>query len=714
MSCSHPNLRFCGECTSTASLSSFKLIFDSTHRSTVSPSSGYGFTMLESDSSWRSMVSPSSLYGFTELGFENIWRSIMFPGAGYGSIEPGIYRLWVFAKLGFRRKCKSIVSLSSSYGFAELLRLPWLPFLLFLLLSAHFPLSSALETSESNEDGSSYGDLEHCESLAVRKTFINYGAIHACVFHHNLSFSVPALLAMVVLAFYILAQAAQHHFSPVVGRMAVMLHLSPSTGGVTLLALGNGAPDVFASIAAVWGGNPRIGLSAIVSAGLFVTAFVVGFVALAASPFYLNPTTFLRDVCFYILAVTFMFLLYMSGEVYAWQAAGLVFLYIFFVAVVFSMDKSKDRVLKPSISDLDIVTAVDVNAKDMCNDITRCSKILSRDEDSHSNGCVLDNNIIEGNCLSQGADIEAQSEPLKSHDQHLDVIGRVSQTKQPRDLSAVFSTLVCSLLCCGRTDSGRCKQSLKLQLVWQLPIEVMLRSTIPVVDPSKWNRVYASLNLVCCPLIILYIVSSAVSPYRRMVFIIPGINFSLWTLILLQGSVLGLAYYVFTKEPPRKELPIAVVTAFVMSVFWISFIAGELLGCLATLGKLLKLPPALLGLTVLAWGNSIGDLVADVAVARAGQPAMAMAGCFAGPMFNMLVGFGLALAMKASRMHPAPYQLEYNPSIVVAFSFLFVSLLGSLVVITWSRFQVPRYWGFCLIALYIIFVIVSISNANVL
>ena len=28
---------------------------------------------------------------------------------------------------------------------------------------------------------------------------------------------------------------------------------------------------------------------------------------------------------------------------------------------------------------------------------------------------------------------------------------------------------------------------------------------------------------------------------------------------------------------------------------------------------------AVLGLTVLAWGNSIGDLVADLSVARAGQ-----------------------------------------------------------------------------------------------
>ncbi|KAF5823597.1 putative sodium/calcium exchanger membrane region [Helianthus annuus] len=51
-------------------------------------------------------------------------------------------------------------------------------------------------------------------------------------------------------------------------------------GAVTLLALGNGAPDVFASVAAVGVGNARTGFSTILSAGTFVSALVVGFVAI--------------------------------------------------------------------------------------------------------------------------------------------------------------------------------------------------------------------------------------------------------------------------------------------------------------------------------------------------------------------------------------------------------------------------------------------------
>ena len=44
-----------------------------------------------------------------------------------------------------------------------------------------------------------------------------------------------------------------------------------------------------------------------------------------------------------------------------------------------------------------------------------------------------------------------------------------------------------------------------------------------------------------------------------------------------------------------------------------------------------------LGLTVLAWGNSIGDMSTNLAMARKGLANMAMTACYAGPVFNLLV-----------------------------------------------------------------------------
>jgi len=55
---------------------------------------------------------------------------------------------------------------------------------------------------------------------------------------------------------------------------------------------------------------------------------------------------------------------------------------------------------------------------------------------------------------------------------------------------------------------------------------------------------------------------------------------------------------------------------------------------------------AILGLTVLAIGNSVGDWVADTAVARAGHPSMGVASCFGSPLLNDVLGLGIALTVR--------------------------------------------------------------------
>jgi sodium/potassium/calcium exchanger 6 len=61
-------------------------------------------------------------------------------------------------------------------------------------------------------------------------------------------------------------------------------------------------------------------------------------------------------------------------------------------------------------------------------------------------------------------------------------------------------------------------------------------------------------------------------------------------------------------------------------------------GLLVAVGHILELPPALLGATVLAWGNSLSDTVSNMTMARDGYPTMAITACFASPLFILLAG----------------------------------------------------------------------------
>lgn len=80
---------------------------------------------------------------------------------------------------------------------------------------------------------------------------------------------------------------------------------------------------------------------------------------------------------------------------------------------------------------------------------------------------------------------------------------------------------------------------------------------------------------------------------------------------------------------------------FLSAVAWIELVANELVNLLTTLGVISTIDLALLGLTVLAWGNSIGDMIADVSVSRRGYAKMGISAAIGGPTLNVLIGVGL-------------------------------------------------------------------------
>jgi len=98
-----------------------------------------------------------------------------------------------------------------------------------------------------------------------------------------------------------------------------------------------------------------------------------------------------------------------------------------------------------------------------------------------------------------------------------------------------------------------------------------------------------------------------------------------------------------TAAPDGPILAIVSVVSFVMSIFWIWLFSNILIDLLNVLGLLTGLPTTLLGFTLLAWGNSIGDFMANTAIAKKGFLEMALTGCYAGPLFNILVGLGIPL-----------------------------------------------------------------------
>ena len=78
-----------------------------------------------------------------------------------------------------------------------------------------------------------------------------------------------------------------------------------------------------------------------------------------------------------------------------------------------------------------------------------------------------------------------------------------------------------------------------------------------------------------------------------------------------------------------------------MGMVWIYFLANIIVDLLMLMGMLTGVSVALLGLTVLSWGNSVGDAFASISISKKGFGEMALTGCIAGPVFNLMLGLGL-------------------------------------------------------------------------
>ena len=69
--------------------------------------------------------------------------------------------------------------------------------------------------------------------------------------------------------------------------------------------------------------------------------------------------------------------------------------------------------------------------------------------------------------------------------------------------------------------------------------------------------------------------------------------------------------------PLKHTLPIALY-GFVIAASWIDVISDQLVNVLEFIGVILRIPAPIMGMTVLAWGNSVGDFTTNGALAQKG------------------------------------------------------------------------------------------------
>ena len=186
----------------------------------------------------------------------------------------------------------------------------------------------------------------------------------------------------------------------------------------------------------------------------------------------------------------------------------------------------------------------------------------------------------------------------------------------------------------------------------------------------------------------------------------------LWPLLF--GPPLSVMLWMFTRpDVTPKIFPLFVLCGFVMSIVWMAMVAGEVVALIETIGINLGISTSILGMTIIAWGNSMGDMMANVAVAKGDGTRevckkgakMALAACFGSPMLMNLIGTGGNLVAHILVSSGAPVVSFVSQTCRVAFFFMGIALVSHLVVFPSTGYAPPRWYAYCLWALYAVFLL---------
>uniref|UniRef100_A0ABD2XM23 Sodium/calcium exchanger membrane region domain-containing protein n=1 Tax=Trichogramma kaykai TaxID=54128 RepID=A0ABD2XM23_9HYME len=149
---------------------------------------------------------------------------------------------------------------------------------------------------------------------------------------------------------------------------------------------------------------------------------------------------------------------------------------------------------------------------------------------------------------------------------------------------------------------------------------------------------------------------------------------------------------------------------FLVAMLVVYLMAKEVMSVLQCIGFASGISDAMLGITLLAWGNSVGDLISNVTIARRGFPRMGFSACFGGPMFNTLMGLGLTYGLAVAKEPELKIKIRTSHMAMGCLAFLLSSLVASLIYLTITGFAARRSYGFLLYTVYAVFMTINLLS----
>jgi K+-dependent Na+/Ca+ exchanger-like protein len=157
-----------------------------------------------------------------------------------------------------------------------------------------------------------------------------------------------------------------------------------------------------------------------------------------------------------------------------------------------------------------------------------------------------------------------------------------------------------------------------------------------------------------------------------------------------------LGYNIFDKLASRFQL-----LAFLVSIGLISLLSWLLVSSAVGISESLGVPELLIGITIVAVGTSVPDLISSMIVARQGRPGMAINNAIGSNTFDILVGLGVPFLI-FSIIHDEGLNLmasKLSVSIMILMGSSVILLLFFII----GKWKSSKPFGIVLIILYLVY-----------
>eukprot|EP00929_Paragymnodinium_shiwhaense_P119020 TRINITY_DN90905_c0_g1_i1.p1 TRINITY_DN90905_c0_g1~~TRINITY_DN90905_c0_g1_i1.p1 ORF type:complete len:879 (-),score=243.14 TRINITY_DN90905_c0_g1_i1:354-2990(-) len=511
-------------------------------------------------------------------------------------------------------------------------------------------LIGAGDPNKALEELSGYNDAQ-CIITACgeQEAKINYNSFYACTLKASPVTSVPVLILLIAVYFVVMGIIADGYLVPVLIKLGQGMKLSNALCGATLLALGGAANDYMTGlVTALQTTAPEEGeeedplerklwLGSVFGSGVFINTLCASACILLAGVdgIQLVPKVFLRDLAFRCGAVSLLLALGAVGKVNCYVSVFMMTVYILYVVMI-TMDAQDPPAEQAREQARTMSNFSDTQSGGQNPASARGSFRSQAVEEVAKHGAKrLSAQPGAGSALTDGAQSVSFARGRRSVAQHTfqSAAGAESMVQGADDHLFESNTERIQHHLGYEEDGG-------IMGIINVVVGFVFRPFFMItMATTKWDPIVN---------VLLPIGMCAFIPFANP---LPPGNFyedidtnKAVSLALFYLVGIGCAAMVVQGSSARPGQYIGAmafyVATFLTSLLWCALFANEVVAAMTSLGIAMGMDSLIMGVTLLAWGNSVDALFATIGLAKAGELLIAITGVYAGPMFNVLFGTG--------------------------------------------------------------------------